>query len=213
MADLKEFHNHNGGVRWKLTQDGVFVEGSGIERTPGNPSTVMRIWEEFNPHINEWAAHYNVCCELIIATIATESGGKAAAFREEPGFSSDEDTPDKISPGLMQTLISTARWILNDDSINREWLFMPGNSIHAGTSYISHQKSKTDLDPPKVACAYNAGGVYDNDGLENRWKMRQYPIGTGEHCDRYVKWFNDAVFMLSTHGTQTSYSLNDFLND
>jgi hypothetical protein len=23
--------------------------------------------------------------------------------------------------------------------------------------------------------------------------MRQYPIGTSEHCDRFVQWFNDCV--------------------
>jgi hypothetical protein len=23
--------------------------------------------------------------------------------------------------------------------------------------------------------------------------MQQYPIGTGEHCDRFVGWFNDCM--------------------
>lgn len=144
--------------------------------------------------------------------MATESGGRPTALRKEPRYISDDETPHQISPGLMQTLISTARETLKDDTLDREWLFVPRNSIKAGTSYINQQKSKTDLDPPKVACAYNAGGVYDNNGSDNRWKMRQYPIGTGEHCTRFVKWFNDAVFVLKSHSTPPSYSLNDFLN-
>ena len=41
----------------------------------------------------------------------------------------------------------------------RAWLLEPDNSIQAGTAYIASQSSKTDLDPPKVSCAYNAGGV------------------------------------------------------
>lgn len=212
MPNLTEFHNHNGGVNWKLTDEGVFVEGSGIERTDGNPSTVTRIWEDFIPFINEWSTHYNVYCESIIATIATESRGVPTALRKEPKYISDEETPNQISPGLMQTLIATARETLNDNTIDREWLFVPRNSIQAGTSYINQQKNKTDLDPPKIACAYNAGGVYDNNGSDNRWKMRQYPIGTGKHCTRFVEWFNDAVFMLKTHSTSPSFSLNNFLN-
>ncbi len=212
MPNLKEFHNHNGGINWKLTEEGVFVEGSGIERTEGKPLTVTRIWENFGPFINDWASHYNVYCELIIATIGTESGGNPNALRKEPKYVSDEETPNQISPGLMQTLISTARETLADNSIDRDWLLIPRNSIQAGTSYINQQKTKTMLDPPKVACAYNSGGVYDQDGTDNRWKMRQYPIGTGEHCSRFVKWINDAVFMLENHQLKPSLSLKDFLN-
>ncbi|MBT8381705.1 MAG: lytic transglycosylase domain-containing protein, partial [Ignavibacteria bacterium] len=75
----------------------------------------------------------------------------------------------------------------------------PSNSIKAGTSYIAEQFPITNFDPPKVACAYNSGGVYQNRGKKNRWKMRQYPIGTAKHCDRFVNWFNDAVFVLKSH--------------
>lgn len=117
-------------------------------------------------------------------------------MREEPGYISDEATPNKVSPGLMQTLISTARGVLADPSLNRQWLLEPGNSIRAGTAYITSQWKLTHLDPPKVACAYNAGSVVYNANATNRWKMRQYPIGTQEHADRFVKWFNDCFVMF-----------------
>ncbi len=117
-------------------------------------------------------------------------------MREEPGYVSDQANPDKVSPGLMQTLISTARQVLADPSIDRHWLFEPGNAIRAGTAYITSQWKVTNLDPPKVACAYNSGGVYYNGSSANCWKMRQYPIGTQEHADRFVKWFNDCFVMF-----------------
>ncbi|MFZ1642961.1 MAG: transglycosylase SLT domain-containing protein [Candidatus Contendobacter sp.] len=104
----------------------------------------------------------------------------------------------------MQTLISTARATLKDKNIDRAWLLVPANSIQAGASYIAEQSLKTMLDPPKVACAYNAGSLLENRGRDNRWKMKQFPIGTSEHCNRFVKWFNDAVAVLATHPTKPS---------
>ncbi len=70
-------------------------------------------------------------------------------------------------------------------------MLVADNSIRAGTAYIAQQRGKTLFDPPKMACAYNAGSIIRNTGAENRWKMRQYPIGTSEHADRFVRWFND----------------------
>lgn len=198
-----------GGVRWRLTPQGVEIEGAGIERTPGQPITVKKIWDAYNGPINQYAAQYNVPCLLIIATIATESSGKADSIRYEPGYVSDQATPNKVSPGLMQTLLSTARWVMNTPAIDYNWLLQPAGSIQAGTAYIARQMGKTDLDPPLVAAAYNAGSVYQQNGPNNRWKLRQYPIGTSAHCDRFVKFFNDAVVMLAKHPIQPSVGFDD----
>jgi hypothetical protein len=196
---LQEFHRaFDGGVRWRLVAAGVDVEGCGVERTSGAPSTVTRIWETWSREINATARARRVPCALIIATIATESGGNANAVRLEPGYSSDEATPGKVSPGLMQTLISTAREALQL-SCDRAWLLQPANSIEAGTAYIARQARLTELDPPLVAAAYNAGRLKEQTSEQNRWKLRQYPIGTGKHCDRFVRFFNDAVAVLGTH--------------
>jgi hypothetical protein len=184
FAPLRQYHcAFSNGVKWRLTSQGIEIEGIGIERTPGQPVTVTRIWSQFGDAINQWALHYQVPCVLIIATIATESSGNPNSTREEPGYLSDEKTPDRVSVGLMQTLISTAQEILRDPSINRKKLLEPSNSIQAGTCYIAQHANRTLLDPPKVACDYNAGGIYQNDGVRNRWKMRQFPVGTSEHCD------------------------------
>lgn len=209
---LVMFHNaFANGVRWRLTPQGIEVEGSGIEHTPGAPLTATKIWEDYNDSINRWASHFDVPCAVIVATIATESSGHANVVRKETGYISDDSTPHKISPGLMQTLISTARSTLNDNSIDRDWLLDPDNSIKTGTSYIAGQRSKTLLDPPKIACAYNAGSLLENRGQHNRWKMKQYPIGTSAHCDRFVKWFNDAVEVLETHSKRPSIPYDVYL--
>ena len=202
---LLEFHSaFEEGVRWRLTREGVEVEGAGIERTPGEPETVRRVWGAFGDSMRRWGAHYGVPPELIVAAICTETRGAAGEIREERGYLSDEATPEKVSAGLMQTLISTAREALAGevaaDEVGRRWLLAPDNSIRAGTAYIARQKPMTGFDPPKVACAYNAGGVYPESGPGNRWKMRQHPIGKSTHADRFVKWFNDFFSLRASGG-------------
>ncbi len=161
---------------------------------------VRKIWADFKAPIVQWADHYGVPVEIIIATIATESRGKATALRKEPGYRSDAATPHRVSPGLMQTLISTARMALKDKSINRTWLYNPSNSIKAGTAYIAQQSKRTGMDPPLSFAAYNAGGVYLQTGSANRWKTRQYPIGTDEHVDRAIDYFNACFAMWGKDG-------------
>ena len=186
----------DGSVRWCLTAAGVSIDDTAPEGTPGEPKTVKRVWNDYGISIRKWGQNFGVPVELIVATICTETSGRAEARREEPGYVSDMQTPHRVSTGLMQTLISTARDTLRIDGIDTDWLLVPDNSIRAGTAYIAAQATRTLFDPPVVACAYNAGGVYKNDGAENRWRMRQYPIGTGHHADRYVKWFNDCFKVL-----------------
>jgi hypothetical protein len=187
-----------GGVRWRLAKDGVIVENEvAPRRSRGEPETLARIWKTFRTPIEKCAAAYGVPAELILATIATESGGNADAVREESGFTSDEATPGRVSTGLMQTLIATARETLNDPGITRERLREPETSIRAGTAFIRRQAALTNFDPPLVACAYNAGGLYPQDGAENPWKLRQYPLGSRKHADRFVAWFGDAIAVLA----------------
>lgn len=200
---LDQYHGFGPGIRWRLSAAGVEIEGSGAERTRGAPTTVSRVWDAYGSEIDRAARHYRVPVPLIIATICTESGGKADAVRLEPGYVSDEQTPRKMSAGLMQTLLSTARATMKM-SFGRDWLLDPGNSISAGTSYIAEQSSVTQLDPPLVAAAYNAGGLYEQDGAQNRWKLRQYPIGTSVHVDRFVKFYNDAMAVLAEKGARCS---------
>ena len=200
------------GVRWRLMAAGVEVDGTGVERTRGQPITATRIWERWSEPINRLARAYRVPCALIVGTICIESRGQEDAVREEPGFVSDEETPAKISAGLMQTLIKTARDTLQM-SLDRNWLLKGENSIQAGTAYIAEQSRITGLDPPLVGAAYNAGALYQQNGAQNRWKLRQYPIGTGQYLDHFIPFFNDAVAVLDGHATRPSVGLETLLGD
>jgi len=197
VNELKVPNRFRESASWQLSDTGISIDGEAALGTPGEPVTVKRVWSELRSDLVKWSAHYGVPVELIMCTICTESSGNQNfQAREEPGYKSDDETPHRVSPGIMQTLISTAREAVGKDDIDRAWLEIPGNSIQAGTAYIAKQWKHTHFNPPKVACAYNAGGVYYNDSSHNRWKMRQYPIGSGEHADRFVKWFNDFFKVL-----------------
>lgn len=210
-VDLLSWHAvSQGSVRWRLADLGVEVEGAGIARTSGPPATARRVWESYADPINAESRRLKIQAELLVATMCTETRGKADAIRFEPGYVSDEQTPHKISPGVMQTLISTASDTLRM-SVTRAWLLDAPNSIRAGAQYIADQARKTRLDPPLVAAAYNAGGLYQQGGAQNRWRLRQYPIGTGKHCDRFVEFYNDAVDVIANHSTRAILRHQDYL--
>jgi hypothetical protein len=212
LEDLKQPHGFRDSILWQLAPQGILIGNAEPETFGGEPKTVRRVWTQFKEPIEEWSLKFGVPAELIIATICTESGGDPQALRKEPGYISDSRTPGKISPGLMQTLISTAQATLKIDGIDREWLLKPGNSIRAGTGYIATQWTTSQFDPPKVACAYNAGGIYYNNSPANRWKMRQYPINSAEHADRFVKWFNECFVMFKLDDVVPAISYYRLLN-
>ena len=191
ISSLTDNRAFNDSVLWKLTSKGISIENASPEITSGKPLTVKSVWDNFGEHIQRAAIEFDVPVELIVATICTESGGDSLAIREEPGYITDNQTPNRISAGLMQTLISTAREALVDKTITRDLLLLPNFSIRSGTAYIAQQRAITQYDPPKVACAYNSGSVRTNGSAENRWRMKQFPIGTSHHADRFVKWLND----------------------
>ena len=172
--------------------------------TAGMPTVVLAVLEKFGAEIDTVSKDCNVPVELIVATIAVETGGDPTARRNEPGWTTDKDTPDRVSVGLMQTLITTARQVMGDANIDADWLCIAPNSIGAGTRYIASQFNMTGYDPPKVACAYNAGGLYYDPSPGNLWRMRQYPIGTPAHANRMVAFFNDSFSLLLSGRAQAS---------
>lgn len=213
LASICLPHSVFNSVSWELTQNGISVEGE-VHYSPGALVTIPRVIDAYHNEIRAASSTFMVPYELIVATICTESSGRSDVIREEPGYVSDDATPHRVSAGLMQTLLATAREALGNQSIFRNDLLQPATSIAAGTAYISQQFHFTSFDPPKVSCAYNAGGIYQNKSNKNRWKMRQYPIGSSQHADRFVLWFNDCFRYFSESGAAApEISLYRFLND
>ena len=192
-AGLRQWHQQfPGSVRWRLTAEGLEVEGSGIPRTLGQPATMMRLVQAYGAEIELAASRHGVPAEILLATIATESGGDPDAVRQEPGYRSDSATPDRISAGLCQLLLSTAREVLRAPGLTRKDLKDPQLNILGAAAYIKSRRAKTQLDAPLVAAAYNAGGVYREEAPANPWRLRCYPKNTGAHITRWVRWYNDS---------------------
>jgi soluble lytic murein transglycosylase-like protein len=213
LAALLAAHGYQDSVAWALTSTGISIAGAPAAGSGGQLVTVRTIWSKFGGSAVRWADSFRIPVELIVATIATESRGDPAALRLEPGYADDDKTPDKVSPGLMQTLISTARDVLRKEDIDRAWLLDADNSIQAGTACIDRQRRLTLLDPPKVACAYNAGGLYHDTSAANRWKMRQFPLGRSSHGDRFVQWFNDCIALFDESGAAPAMSFYRMLQE
>ncbi|OAN58880.1 transglycosylase SLT domain-containing protein [Sphingomonas sp. TDK1] len=190
-ARLGAFHaRFAGGYSWRITDKGLEIEGLGVPML--GRAEAARILDNFAQQIASASAVYKVPIELVVATILAESSGRPAARRLEPGCDhrNPERTPTRVSVGLTQTLLSTARSALRQPGLTLADLENPATSISAGMAYMWSQARETGFDPPLVAAAYNAGSVRYNGGAENRWRLRQFPIGTGKHCDRFVRFFN-----------------------
>jgi len=199
LAELTQPHRrYPGSVTWSLTRDGLAVGGTPIPFADGEYRLVVDLLNAYKTTIASIVPLAPVPVELVIATICAESSGKVEALRYEPGCDRNvpEHTPGRVSMGLMQTLLSTARDVLDQPGLRVADLAQPATSIRAGMYYIWRQARRTGFDPPVVAAAYNAGSVLYNGGADNRWRLKQYPIGTGNHVDRFTRYFNAAMRAL-----------------
>lgn len=118
--------------------------------------------------------------------------------------------PAWVSPGIIQTLVATARTTLQPEFgagvnaiVTTRWLldtYDPNgvsNSIRAGAAYIRELVNTRDtkMDPPLVSAGYNAGGVFASPDATNRWRMLQFDAAGG-HTNRFVAFVNDCVTEL-----------------
>jgi hypothetical protein len=172
--------------------------------TAGPPETVRRVLGWFGPAIAAAAKTFDVPAAILVAIICNESAGGVPeldrvthARREEPGYISDEITPERLSVGCCQTLLSTARAVLGRPALTALDLTIPEHSIMAAAACIAGQRKLTGLDPVLVAAAYNSGGLHPVPVGANRWGLRCFPLNTGAYIDRFVLWYNDAVAVLA----------------
>lgn len=191
------------GVSWALTSDGIAVDGAAAQGTPGEPKTVARIWSRYGDLCAASAKRYGVPVELIVATIAAESGGDPNARRAEPRINDE-------SVGRMQTLVGTARQALGNRTLDGDDLLRPEISIEAGTAYIAQQRGLSHFDPPLVAAAYNAGSLRRDASPGNRWKLLCYPSGTGRHIENWAAFFGDCMRLSTKDGWDAADNVPGF---
>lgn len=117
----------------------------------------MGLSPEIETAIMKAAAKYGVEKALIKAVMKRESDFRPKVSREEPHI-------NDASIGLMQVLVKTARWMANDESIDRQRLFDIQFNVDVGTKYIRYQLDRYS-DMKKAIAAYNAGSAkYKSDG-------------------------------------------------
>lgn len=224
---MQDWHDKFGGREWKYDGNGVFLQdlqnGNIPARSPGSPVTCRAIWDAFGPIILVMSKKYAVAPELIMMTIATETAAYRpngftgpATFRWEAHVMNTDITPPTqgdYSAGPMQTLATTARWIIQAQGLPYHRfdvapvfplrpipppathpLYDPTTNIEIGTAEIRQRWSMTGSDPILVAAAFNSGGIYESD--DNAWHLRSY----GNHLDRAAQWFGDACAVLKEAG-------------
>jgi hypothetical protein len=200
---LHEWHNKFGGRYWRITPRGIETKDKGFFRTKGDPVTMIKLWEDFGEAIQYASAELIVPIDMIIAMIPIEArrtkDGRydPLSLRKEPGYTSDAATPHRISPGLMQTLITTARAmarqykLMDPGLVTRELLLDPFYSILLGTAYMHHQMQRYGPDPILITSGYNAGSVRKTS--RNPWHLIAYGP---TRIDRYAAWFNDFIYAV-----------------
>jgi soluble lytic murein transglycosylase-like protein len=209
LRRLARWHRHADSVVWRMTSRGVLLCSGTL---PVNRVTRYRlrliptVWSTYGGLIAAAAHANNVPAELIVTIIVNESGGQAHAIHKYAGFVSDARTPSRISIGLGQMLLSTARAIMKDRSIDRAWLSRPRNAIRAIAVYLDRQYRMTGFDPPLVAAAYNAGALYRDPSPANRWRLRNHPLGGSTYIDAFVAIANGAVMHLKRTGRPPAQS-------
>ena len=177
------------GIKWRIDPDGFVLLSDG-QRPTGSRLFARSCFMRYGKSFERWAGTYGKGLGIahLVATAITESG-----CSEEKGMSS----VDGLSTGIMQVTGKTCQGLLrhlgraplSKDDCMIKMADDPDFSVELGAAYITQpmQVQLTSLSPPKVAAAYNAGGVYFDAG--NPWHMRC----TGNHIDRFVSAYNAYV--------------------
>lgn len=176
-------------IKWRVDDEGFVTVDDG-KRPMGSRIFARSCYSQHDDSFNHWAAAYSKKLQVahLVATAITESGCSRAA-----GMGS----VDGLSTGLMQVTGRTCLGLLRLigtkgvsaqaclDKMARE----PDFSIQLAAVYMTQpaQLRMTNLEPPKVAAAYNAGGLYFDPN--NPWRLRS----TGNHIDRFVAAYNSYV--------------------
>lgn len=216
---------------WCVTEDGYILASTkssirGIEsiprpdeswlyRTKGHPSTMEQLLADYGPIIREASELFNVPVQTICGMIAIEASRMKTdkrrfdprSIRLEPGYESDKHTPHRVSPGLGQTLLTTANQMLkkvpefsHEVAVDRQDLFIPNYSIKLSTAYIRHQMDRFESDEVgnpedpifNAVAAYNAGSVKPSNN--NPWGLLTHAEG---RIDKFIAYSNDARTLLA----------------
>ncbi len=219
------------GREWRYDSRGLSLRDTKGREQPqrwdADLRTMRRIIGLMGPDIFAASRKHAVNPALIMMTIATESHVHMArrftgpsSFRWEAAVVNKDVTPPvtgDYSPGPMQTLGSTVRWIIQKRGEDyglaydrfkvapvykrrpqpapaKHPLYDYATNIDLGTAEIRIRWKQTKDDPIFVAAAYNSGGLYPLPA--SPWGLK----ARGDHLDRAGKWYGDACALLIEMG-------------
>jgi murein DD-endopeptidase MepM/ murein hydrolase activator NlpD len=219
------------GREWRYDARGVYTRdvhgGTRPWRWETSLTVMKRIWELMGDDIERAAVKHGVNPALIMMTIATETHFAAEqgftgpkTFRWEAHVDNDDVTPPfkgDYSPGPMQTLGTTVRWVIRAKGKDFDLAYAPfkvapvyrtrpvpppkshplydyATNLDIGTAEIRIRINKTGDDPILVAAAYNRGSLRKDP--DSDWGLQAH----GDHLDRAAKWYGDACALLSDLG-------------
>lgn len=230
-AEPSDWHRFEGGSReWSFDARGISIRDAGVVSRPRweeSLRTMRSIMDLMGREVLDASAKHGLPPALVLMTIATEShvhirhgftGPKS--FRWEPHIENRDVNPSDdgdYSAGPMQTLATTARWVIRDYGARFGLAYDPfvvaphyrqrpvpppaGNPLYGypanidiGSAEIRVRLSKTGFDPILVAAAYNSGGLRSTDA--NPWGLKV----TRDHLDRAARWYGDACALLIEMG-------------
>ncbi|MBX9843222.1 MAG: hypothetical protein K2Z80_15580 [Xanthobacteraceae bacterium] len=195
-----------GGRMWAYDNRGITLNGT-VVRSNGEPATCTAILATYGQEILDAAMAHDIPPELIVMTIATETGSNRKSKFTGPNTFRWEAHITDYSAGPMQTLGATASSMIDKFHLphpkppklsskpmpppSSNPLYDGRASIDIGTAYIRNNRGKTGLDPILVAACYNAGSIRQDPG--SPWRLKTF----GEHLNRAAEWFGDACALLA----------------
>ncbi len=226
---MGDWNSYNGGRRWRMLGEYIMVkepdslnfiesrdhgDDGYLYRTKGEPMSARTALADYGAAMRQAQDHFGIPLRLLFAMMAIEatrnprdrSHFNPRSVREEPGYVSDDKTPHRVSPGLMQTLISTAReaaeraGLYPGERLTREDLFIAERSIMVGAAYMRYQIDRVEPDekgfapddPILLCSAYNAGSVRETD--KNPFRLLTY--GGTSRIEKFIAYHNDMVAVL-----------------
>ena len=177
------------GVSWALTPSGVDVNGESLPLEAAAVSRLDGLWAKYASRLPTTA---RVPAELVLALLdlAANSGGMTT-FLSGCDKLVPERTPERVAIGPLQVTLSEARTALARLDLAVKDLADADLALQAGVQAIALRSQETLFDPPLVAAAHLASGLFLDHATANRWRLAQG--GPVVLIDRFLASFNAAM--------------------
>lgn len=222
------WHSMFGGDAWAYDKGGVYTrqpDGSlKTWRSAGAPITAQEVIAQLEPQIAAASSKYDIAPELIVMTVATETGiyrktgfTGPDTFRWEAGYkvnatgNSAYDGKERgdYSAGSMQVLSDTARWMNNRYKLgyanNTDFTFFK-NKPNPKTAKIGLYDPSICVDVGTAYLKHNmsktgddpilVAAAYNAGGLYPDTSNHWRIRSHGNHIDRAAEWYGDACSIL-----------------